>query len=264
MTTTDRSLALHTLRHGHGLPVLLVHGFPFDHRMWLDVAAALPNGATVLAVDLPGAGQSPHGAEPASIEAAADGVVAAARAAGVERAVVVGMSMGGYVALAAAERHPDFTVALGLVDTKSTADTDEARANRLRIAEAVTSSATVDAVLGMPGALLGATSKVARPALTARLEEWIRSQRPDGVAWAQRAMAARPDRTEVLARFAGPVTVVVGEEDTLTPVEAAEHMVAAARGTSLVLVQSAGHMSAVEEPAAVANALGDLWATAKG
>ncbi|MHA7134652.1 alpha/beta fold hydrolase [Oerskovia turbata] len=264
MTSTDRRLALHTLRHGHGLPVLLVHGFPFDHRMWRDVAEALPNGVTVLAVDLPGAGQSPHGAEPASIEAAADGVVDAARAAGVQRAVVVGMSMGGYVALAVAERHPEFTAALGLVDTKSTADTDEARANRLRIADAVINSATVDAVLGMPGALLGATSKTTRPTLTARLEEWIRSQRPDGVAWAQRAMAARPDRTSVLAGFGGPVAVVVGEEDTLTPVEASEHMVVAAREAALVVVPGAGHMAAVEEPDAVAAALGDLWESTRG
>lgn len=264
MTTTDRRLALHTLRHGHGLPVLLVHGFPFDHRMWRDVADALPKGVTVLAVDLPGLGQSPLGASPASIESAADAVVAAAHAAGVERAVVVGMSMGGYVALATAERHPDFTVALGLVDTKSTADDDAARANRLRIADAVTSSATVDAVLGMPGVLLGATSKVRRTALTARLEEWIRSQRPDGVAWSQRAMAARPDRTEVLARFAGPVAIVVGDEDVVTPVEAAEHMVAAARGATFVVVPDAGHMSAVEEPAVVAGALADLWTAARG
>ncbi|MET4224836.1 alpha/beta fold hydrolase [Oerskovia enterophila] len=262
MTTTPH-LALHTLREGHGLPVLLVHGFPLDHRMWEDAAAALPSGITVLAVDLPGLGESPLGGEPPSIEAAADAVVDAARAAGIERAVVVGMSMGGYVALAAAERHADFVVALGLVDTKSTADDDAARANRLRIADAVSESRTVDAVLGMPGALLGATSKVARRGLTARLEEWIRSQRPDGVAWAQRAMAARPDRTQVLARFAGPVAVVVGEEDTLTPIEAAEHLVAAAPGATLVVVPAAGHMSAVEDAPAVANAIGDLWAVAR-
>ncbi|MEK8228167.1 alpha/beta fold hydrolase [Oerskovia sp. M15] len=154
-------------------------------------------------------------------------------------------------------------VALGLVDTKSTADDDAARANRLRIAAAVEESRTVDAVLGMPAALLGATSKVARRGLTARLEEWIRSQRPDGVAWSQRAMAGRPDRTEALARFAGPVTVVVGEEDTVTPVAAAEHMVSAVPGAMFVLVPAAGHMSAVEDPAVVAGALGDLWALAR-
>jgi pimeloyl-ACP methyl ester carboxylesterase len=172
--------------------------------------------------------------------------------------------MGGYVALALAESRPDLVAGLGLVDTKSTADTDEARANRLRIADEVTSSQTVDAVLGMPGVLLGETSKAVRRHLTARLEEWIRSQRPDGVAWSQRAMAARPDRTHVIAAFAGPVAVVVGEEDAVIPVSEAEHMASATPTAQLVQVPAAGHMSAIEEPAAVADALADLLARASG
>lgn len=251
-----------TLRDGSGLPLVLLHGFPVDHRMWSDVAAALPGEPTVVAVDLPGLGQSPLGSEVPSIEAAADATAESLRAAGVSRAVVAGLSMGGYVALALAERHPDLVAGLGLVDTKSTADSAEARANRLRIADRVTSEQTVDAVLGMPGVLLGETSKAARKHLTSRLEEWIRSQRATGVAWSQRAMASRPDRTHVLESFGGPVAIVVGEEDQVTPVAEAEHMASAAPHAQLVQVQGAGHMSAVEDPAAVADALADLLARA--
>ncbi|WP_265521923.1 alpha/beta fold hydrolase [Oerskovia flava] len=254
---TTAPLELFTLQEGHGVPLLLLHGFPLDHRMWSDVVAHLPSGTTVLAVDLPGAGASPLGGEPASLEASADAVATTVRAAGVHRAVVAGLSMGGYVALALAERHPELVTGLGLVDTKSTADTDEARANRLRIAARVDSDQTVDAVLGMPGVLLGETSKHERGGLTARLEEWIRVQRPGGVAWSQRAMAARPDRTAVLTGFTGPVAVVVGEEDALTPPAEAEHMAAAA-GTVVVQVPGSGHMSAIEAPADVAAALADL------
>lgn len=260
--TTQGRLETISLREGSGVPLVLLHGFPLDHRMWSDVVASLPGEPTVVAVDLPGLGESPVGPEPASVEAAADATADALAAAGITRAVVGGLSMGGYVALALAERHPELVVGLGLVDTKSTADTEEARANRLRVADAVTGSGTVDAVLGMPAALLGATSKAVRPHLTARLEEWIRTQRPAGIAWSQRAMAARPDRTDVLAGFPGPVAVVVGEEDTVTPVAEAEHMAAAASHAQLVVVPAAGHMSAVEEPAAVADALGDLLARA--
>jgi len=259
--TTAAPLETFTLREGHGLPLVLLHGFPVDHRMWAEVAAALPGDVTVVAVDLPGLGGSPLAGEP-SLEAAADATAAALAAVGVRRAVVAGLSMGGYVALALAERHPDLVAGLGLVDTKSTADSDDARANRLRIADEAARAQTVDAVLGMPGAMLGETSKAVRPQLTARIEEWIRGQRPDGVAWSQRAMAARPDRTHVLEGFAGPVAVVIGEEDGITPAAEAEHMVAAAPSAQLVQVAGAGHMSAVEDAAAVADALADLLARA--
>lgn len=260
MTTPE--LETYTLQEGSGTPLVLLHAFPVDHRMWDDVVEALPDDQRVLAVDLPGMGKSPDGPQPPTIEAAADATVAALRRVDVASAVVAGLSMGGYVALAIAERDPDLVRALALVDTKSTADTEEARANRLRIADEAESAQSVDAVLGMPAALLGETSRAVRPELTTRLEQWIREQRPEGVAWSQRAMAARSDRTHVLEAFAGPVAVVVGEEDGVTPPEEAERMARAARRSQLVRVQAAGHLSAVEDAAAVADALADLVARA--
>lgn len=243
-----------------GAPALvLLHGFPLDHRMWDEVARALPDDVIVLAPDLPGLGQSELAgfAEP-SIEAAADAVAASLRDAGVTTAVVAGLSMGGYVALALAERHPDLVAGLALVDTKSTADDDGARANRLRIADEVEAAGSVDAVRSMSVSLLGETSRATRAALVAQLDEWISEQPPAGVAWSQRAMAARVDRTAVLRDFAGPAVVVVGSEDQLTPVAAAEHMVAALAEPVFVIVRGAGHMSAVELPLAVAEALVEL------
>ncbi len=257
MTAID----LLTLRSGSGLPLLLLHAFPVDHRMWSDVATAMPGNPQVFAVDLPGLGQSPLGGEPASLADSADAVAEALTGHGVRRAVVAGLSMGGYVALALADRHPELIAGLGLVDTKSTADADEAQANRLRIAAAVDQAHSVDPVLGMAGTLLGKTSKTERKHLTARVEEWIRAQRPAGVAWSQRAMAARPDRTHVIAELDVPVAVVVGTEDQLTPIGEAEHM-AEASGGPLVRVPRAGHLSAVEEPVAVAVALAELLAVA--
>ncbi|MBD5786268.1 alpha/beta fold hydrolase [Cellulosimicrobium terreum] len=251
-----------TLREGTGTPLVLLHAFPVDHRMWADVVPALPGEFPVVTLDLPGMGASPAGPDDPSLETSADATADALSRLGVTRAVVAGLSMGGYVALALAERSPELVAGLGLLDTKSTADADEARANRLRIADEATSSQTVDAVLGMPAVLLGETSHAARPHLTARLEAWIREQRPAGIAWSQRAMAARPDRTHVLQAFDGPVAVVVGEEDRVTPASEAEHMAAAAPQAQLVQVAGAGHLSAIEDPAAVADALADLYARA--
>lgn len=254
-------MSLHTYREdGDGLPLVLLHGFPLDHRMWDAVADALPAGRAVHAVDLPGTpGNADDLPEPA-LEASADLVAEVLRAAGVQAAVVAGLSMGGYVALALVERHPELVAGLALVDTKSTADAPEARANRLRIADEAETTRSVDAVRPMAASLLGETTRAARPELADEVAAWIDQQEPAGIAWSQRAMAARPDRSDVLRAFRGPVAVVVGDEDTVTPVEAAEHLVATAEGARLVVVPQAGHLSSVEQPAAVAAALADLAA----
>jgi len=275
--TTDGLLAVHTYRVGPiaQVPLVLLHGFPVDHRMWDDVVDLLLGTRTVIALDLPGLGGSPSGEDVAdalrvsgepslrvsgepSLDTSADAVAATLRAAGVRRAVVAGLSMGGYVAMALVERHPDLVAGLGLLDTKSTADDDAARANRQRVADTVLADDHLEAVLGMRRALLGETSRELRPDLAERLERWIRDQGPAGVAWSQRAMAARPDRTAVLAGFAGPALVLVGAEDEATPLAAARHLEAALPAAELVVVAAAGHMSTIENPEPVAAALDAL------
>jgi len=261
-------MTVHTFREGTpdgGLPIVLVHGFPLDHRMWLAAATSFPAKRAVLAVDLPGTPGHDRSLPEPSLDASADYVADALAQAGVTRAVVVGMSMGGYVALALVERHPTLVAALGLVDTKSTADTPEALANRLRIADEAEATGSVAPVRPMATSLVGVSTRAFRPVLSDEIAVWIEDQPPAGVAWSQRAMAARPDRTEVLRAFTGPVTVLVGDEDALTPLAAAEHMVAAATSaasTRLVVVPHAGHMAAFEQPDVVAMAVAELAARA--
>ncbi|CAN5346139.1 alpha/beta hydrolase [soil metagenome] len=255
------SLNVVTYRTGPGdaLPVVLLHAFPLDSRMWDDVAPLVPGARTVLAVDLPGLGGSAGlGTSAPALDRAADAVAEALAAIGVQRAVVVGLSMGGYVALALLDRHPGLVAGLGLLDTRSTPDDDAARANRLRIAAELESSGTVDAVRPMATALLGESSRALRPELADRVGALIGQQAPAGVAWSQRAMAARPDRTAVLHRFPGPSLVLVGDEDVAAPVAAAEHMAAALTAPHLVVVPHAGHLTAIEDPDTVAEAIGDL------
>lgn len=250
-------MSLHVLRapvDGHP-PLLLLHAFPLDHRMWAEAAAAVPAPRGVLAADLPD--RSGPSAEP-SLDQAADDLAAELAGAGIGRVVVAGLSMGGYLALALVERHPDLVAGLALVDTKATADTPEAVARRLSIARQVVEDGTVDAVRPMVSGLLGETTQVARPGLVAQVAAWIGEQPPAVVAWCQRAMAARPDRTEVLAAYRGPVAVVVGDEDGLTGVDVAHAMAQAASDAQLVVVPGVGHLSAVEDPAAVGLVLAEL------
>lgn len=253
---------LTTVRSDAGaLPLVLLHGMPLDSRMWTAAAQLVAGPAAVHLVDLPGTPRYVADLPAPSLEASADEVARLLSDAGVDRAVVVGLSMGGYVALAMAERHPDLLAGLGLVDTKAVADTPEAAAKRLVTADELESSRSLDAVLPVDG-LLGETTRTARPQVLEQVLDWVHDQVPSGLAWSQRAMAGRPDRTEVLRTFSGPVTVVVGDEDTVSPVEQARAM-AAVGDAALVVVPRVGHLSAVEDPAAVATALGELVARAQ-
>ncbi|MEE6273365.1 alpha/beta hydrolase [Georgenia sp. MJ206] len=254
-----------------GLPLVLLHAFPLDARMWDDVVALLAGDVRVLTLDAPGFGASPgpgavadalgRPAEP-SLETYADAVAATLRGAGIERAVVAGLSMGGYTLLALAERHRGLLAAVGLLDTRADADGDEARGNRLAMAKAARTEGSV-AVAGMLERLLGASTLAGRDQVVARVRGWLAEAPPAGIAWAQRAMAARPDRFTALEDLEVPGLVLRGAEDPVSPQDANEAMTRRLdAGAELVVVPRAGHLSAVEDPAAVADALRRLHAQA--
>lgn len=261
------SLALY--RHGpadDGPPLVLLHAFPLDARMWEPVVERLPQ-LPVLTLDAPGFGSSPDPADLAAtrgpgpdLDTYADAVAATLRRTGVERAVVAGVSMGGYAVMALAERHPDLLAGVGLLDTKAEADGDDVRAARLAVADAAEGPEGAAAVAGMLTTVLGETTRQERPDVVDRVREWLAQAPPAGIAWAQRAMAARPDRTAALADLAVPALVLRGAEDAGAPQPAAEAMAAALGDAEVVVVPRAGHLSPLEDPAAVATALERLHA----
>ena len=245
--------------------LVLAHAFPLTGAMWGDVLARLSPDVRVAVPEL--VAGAPLGEEP-SVDRLADGVLAALDEAGVGRAVVAGVSMGGYVALSITRRHPDRLAGLGLLDTRPDADSAEQAGNRRRIADAVAAAgSTAELARTMPDTLLGATTRAHRPDVVERVRSWILAADPAGVAWCQRAMAARPDSTAALARLAEraatahpvPVLVLVGAEDVTSPPEVARRMAGTAGpGASYVEVAACGHLSPVEQPAEVAAALTDL------
>lgn len=260
-------LVVHEQRAGTGTPLVLIHAFPLDSRMWSRVIDLLPPGFPVYTVDLPGLGTAPspdqlgeHLDAPAgpTLELSADGVAAALADAGLKRAVFIGLSMGGYVALALLERHPELIAGLGLFDTKTTADLQQGRTNRLRIAHDLQAAGSVDSVLGMAETLVGESTVATRPAIVQQIRTWISEQTADAVAWSQRAMAARPDRTDVLIGYEGPVSVVVGEQDTLSPVAPSRLMAQNAPNSTFDIIGDVGHLTAVEAPEEVAHLVAKL------
>jgi pimeloyl-ACP methyl ester carboxylesterase len=240
--------------------VVLLHAFPLDKRLWDDVVDSVAeSGWDVVVPDLLGFGESrlpeDFDDEP-SLALHARGVLGILDRLSVASAVFCGISLGGYVAMEIVRQDPARVAGLALVDTKATADAEEARANRHRVAEQVLEAGSTEALSrAMLPNLLGATTHSARPAVVERVREWIREADPAGVAFAQRAMAARPDSRGDLASLAVPGLVVWGAEDTLSPRDEQEVMVEAMRDARFVEIPACGHLSAVEDPGAVTQAL---------
>jgi pimeloyl-ACP methyl ester carboxylesterase len=241
--------------------VVLLHAFPLDKRLWDDVVGPVAeSGWDVVVPDLAGFGESRFGeggpdAEP-SLAHFAHAVLAILDRIGVSNAVVCGLSLGGYVAMELVRQDPSRIAGLALVDTKATADDDDARANRLRVADQVLAARSTEALArAMLPNLLGATTQATRPEVVEKVRGWIHETDPQAVAFAQRAMAARPDSLADLATLRVPSLVVYGEEDTLSPNAEQLLMVKALRDARIVTVPAAGHLTAVESPALLADAL---------
>lgn len=258
------SVQLYTRSAGTGVPVVLLHAFPLSSAMWLAQREGLARACRVITPDLRGFGGSRLGEDEPSIDLMADDVAELLDAEGIDKAVVGGLSMGGYVAMAFCRRHPDRVRGVILADTKATPDPPPAQANRERIAQAVLaegSGVLVDEVLP---ALTGPTTRERRAMVFGRVKGLVQSAPPGAVAWAQRAMAARPDSFETLRALKVPLLVVVGEEDELSPVSDAEAMAQAAPDAELEVIPKAGHLSAVEQPEAFNAAVAEFLRTELG
>ena len=203
---------------GRGLPVVLLHAFPLNRTMWEPQIAALFGECRCIAPDLRGFGDSPQSG-PYTMDRYADDVVALLDALQIEQAVVAGLSMGGYVALALWRRHRKRIRALVLSDTRASADTPEAAQKRLDLIE-VARTQGVDAVIDkqLPG-LIGKSTREKQPDLVERIRSIMARSTVEGIVGGLDAMRTRPDSTPLLAGIDVPTLIVVGDEDAVTPAE---------------------------------------------
>jgi 3-oxoadipate enol-lactonase len=242
-------IELHYHDEGNGLPVIFIHAFALNQTMWKEQVAKLKDGYRCISLDLRGFGHSQVRDEPSLMNQMADDVRELMKLLEIEKAVVIGLSMGGYIALAFYRKYAESVRALVLADTRATADTDEAKANRLRSAEKALregSSAIADETTPK---LLGDTSLSDRPEIVKLVHEIQASNSPAGIAAAQRGMAARLDSTDLLARIDVSTLVIVGSEDKLTPVAEAEVIHQGIAHSRLVVIERSGHLSNMETPA---------------
>lgn len=244
---------LHIRQQGAGRVALFVHGFPLDSTMWIQQLDALSDLRRCIAVDLRGFGRSsPVTGDPLTMDRHAADLAGVLDLVSEEQADVIGLSMGGYVAMAFAERYPERLRSLALVDTRSGADSEEAKEGRDTMARELVLEGRVPIAVAMQAGLLGPDATVS---VQARLRTMIEGCRYETIVGALGGMRDRPDRTGVLGTIQVPSAVIVGEHDAVTPPAEAEQMVAELADAVLTVVPGSGHMSPIEQPATVNAAL---------
>lgn len=257
---TVNEIEMACLDRGLGMPVVLVHGFPLDQTMWESQIEALGGEFRVIAPDLRGYGESELGevdpADGVTMERYADDLNAMLDAMEITEPIVLcGFSMGGYILWQFVQKYGERIRALILCDTKASADTDDAKKMRLKMANHIDEWGTEKVAQAMKPKLFAEATLEERPEIVERMISVIHRTNPQAIAAAQRGMAARPDMSELLRELLCPVLVIVGEEDVLTSPAEMEFIAGQIPGSLLQRVPEAGHMAPVEQPEIVTAAM---------
>ena len=232
---------------GSGQPLVFLHAFPLSQRMWDDQVAAFVGTYRVITLDWRGFGESSlaDSSEMADFAADLNGLLDLL---GIDRAVICGLSMGGYAAFSFLRTCAHRVETLILADTRATPDTDEGRANRMTMAKLVREEGPSSLVDQLIPRFLSAKSIQANSDAVGRVRAMIEANRSEAIALALFGMAARPDSRALLADIRCPTLIVVGEDDVLTPPSEAELMANGIAGSQLVIMKNVGHLPNLENP----------------
>ena len=228
------------------LPLVLVHAFPMGPGMWRE-QVDLVHDRAVLVPPLPGFDGHPRVAEP-TMDSYAQDLLAWLDGQGIGRAIFCGLSLGGYVLFGLLRQSPERVAGLVLADTRTTVDTPERLAARVRSIETVRRSGPSAMADEMIPGLIAPATHVTRPAVATALRRLIEDQTADAIADGLQAMMTRPDSADVLARVHVPTLIIVGSDDTITTVADADSMHRAIQGSQMVVIPGVGHMSNMEAP----------------
>jgi pimeloyl-ACP methyl ester carboxylesterase len=245
---------------GSGLPVVFLHAFPLNRTMWDPQVSALVGESRCIALDFRGLGES-KSRGPFSMDRYADDVAAVLDTLRIPHAVIVGLSMGGYVAFAFWRRHRERVRALVLSNTRATADNEEAIARRRQLIEIARSQGSTGVANAQIAGLVGKTTREKRPDIYDAMHRMIAQAPIDGVIGAIHALIERPDSTSTCASIDVPTLVITGDEDVITPTKEASKLSAAIRGSRFEVLQGAGHLSNVERPAAFNTVVSEFLAS---
>ena len=231
---------------GLGQPVVLLHGYPFNRSLWNEQVNALSNSFRVITPDLRGFGESDATPGAATMNRMAQDVAALLDHLEVSRAVIGGLSMGGYVALAFYKQFPSRVRALVLADTRAQADTEEGKQTRFQQAEKALAEGMAGIADSMLPKLLTPETVSKHPEVVKRVRDMMLKTKPEGAAGALLGMAEREDQTSLLSQISCPTLILVGKEDPITPIADSEKMHREIAGSRLAVIENAAHVSNLE------------------
>lgn len=243
------SIRIAYLRRGSGLPLLLIHGYPLDHSIWGPVAEHLAGDFDVVMPDLRGFGSSSVIEEPYSVGDMAADLAGLLDHLKIDKVLLAGHSMGGYVALAFLRQYGERVSGVALVSSQAAADPEDRKAARYKTASDVVRSGTDSVVEGLVSKLSPS------PAVQETVRALMRKQSASGVVGALQAMAERPEASDVLTGLKAPLVLIHGDADALIPVDRAHDIKALVPEAILVEFAGVGHMPMLETPSQTAAAL---------
>ena len=234
---------------GKGLPLILIHGFPLCREMWRPQAEALAKaGCRVITPDLRGFGESVLTSDMVSMDIYADDIVALMDHLGIDKAVVGGMSMGGYVLLNLVERYPDRVAAPVFIVTKAGGDDDAGKARRTALVEACRGRGILPVTEAFRNLLFAPATLEDNPALVDEVLGWMKATDPRGAAAGLIAMRDRKDYVAVLGRISQPALVIGADQDQAVPVENSLIIAEGLPDAELCILHGGGHMVNLEQP----------------
>ena len=245
---------------GTGIPVLFAHAFPLNRTMWAPNVSGLVDRCRCVAMDFRGFGDTTI-APPYSMEQYADDLAHLLNVLRIEKVVLVGCSMGGYVSFAFWRRHRDRVRALVLADTRSGADSEETIARRRHLIELARGEGSTAVANAQIASIVGKTTREKQPDTYDAVHRMMAQSPADGIIGALEAMMLRSDSTPLLPGIDVPTLIVVGDEDVPTPPKEARAMHEKIPGSTLEVISGAGHLSNLERPAAFNHVLTEFLVT---
>jgi 3-oxoadipate enol-lactonase len=229
--------------------ITLIHGFPFNHEMWKPQIELLEKDHRVIAYDIRGHGKSEVGDGQYSIELFVDDLIGLLDHLGIERTIVCGLSMGGYIALRLVERNPERFKALILCDTSSLADSNEAKLKRAASVKMIKNDGLDVFAEGFLKAIFTPQSLSAKISAVEIIKSMILSNSILGVCGTLLALAGRTDTTDSVSKITIPTLILVGEADTVTPPKLSQLMHEKISNSEFYVIKDAAHMSNLENTA---------------
>ena len=234
---------------GNGLPLVLIHGFPLCRKMWRPQAEALAKaGCRVVTPDLRGFGESRLGSAKVSMDVYADDIVALLDHLKIDKAVVGGMSMGGYVLLNLLERYPDRVAAPIFIVTKAGSDDEAGKARRTALAELCLAQGSLPVAEAFRNLLFAPETLADNAEMIDEVFSWMNATDPQGAAGGLFAMRDRKDCVPLLGGISQPSLVIGAEQDQAIPVENSRIIVEGLPEAELCILNGGGHMVNMEQP----------------